>query len=46
MGVTISVIAMTSLALLAGSVGVGLAVHCYRKLDEALSRLGSGIAPD
>lgn len=46
MGVTISVIAMTSLGVLVGSLGAALAVRCYRKLDEALSRLGNGIALD
>lgn len=43
MGVTI---AMASLGVLAGSLGVGLAVHCYRKLDKALSRLGTSLALD
>jgi hypothetical protein len=42
MGVTISLIAMTSV----GALAAGLVVRCHRKLDEALSRLGTSLALD
>jgi hypothetical protein len=43
MGVTIT---LGALALVVATVGTGLGVRCYRKLDEALSRLGNGLGLD